>query len=65
MCKDTLYGRSGSIIQTMAGIDIALWDLKGKFLSQPIYKLLGAFKTKMRVYSSNMFRLQLKIQSIE
>ena len=32
MYENTLYyGRSGSVIQAMAGIDIALWDLKGKF----------------------------------
>jgi len=62
MYENTLYyGRSGSVIQAMAGIDIALWDLKGKFLSLPIYKLLGgAFKTKMRVYSSNMFQFTIE-----
>jgi L-alanine-DL-glutamate epimerase-like enolase superfamily enzyme len=41
----------------MAGIDLALWDIKGKALQQPVYKLLGGgFRKKLRVYSSNMFR---------
>lgn len=58
MFRSTIfYGRQGAVIQAMAGIDIALWDIKGKFLKQPIYKLLGgAFRDRMRVYSSNMFQ---------
>ncbi len=26
---------------TLSGIDIALWDLLGKVLDQPVYRLLG------------------------
>ena len=37
----------------MAAVDIALWDLKGKFLNQPIYKLLGgAWRTQLPFYAS-------------
>jgi L-rhamnonate dehydratase len=62
MYENTLYyGRNGAVIQAMAGIDIALWDIKGKFLKLPIYKLLGgAFRKKMRVYSSNMFQYSIE-----
>ena len=58
MFRSTLYyGRQGAVIQAMAGIDIALWDIKGKALGQPICRLLGgALRDKMRVYSSNMFQ---------
>jgi len=58
MFRSTLYyGRQGAVIQAMAGIDIALWDIKGKAFRQPICKLLGgALREKMRVYSSNMFQ---------
>ena len=34
-------GPGGALAGALAGIDIALWDLKGKQLAQPIYKLLG------------------------
>jgi len=58
MYQGTLYyGREGAVIQTMAGIDLALWDIKGKALQQPVYKLLGGgFRKQVRVYASNMFQ---------
>jgi len=58
MYQGTLYyGREGAVIQAMAGIDIALWDIKGKALDIPIYKLLGGdFRNKVRAYASNMFQ---------
>jgi L-rhamnonate dehydratase len=51
------YGRGGAVIQTMAGIDLALWDIKGKALEQPIWALLGGKPSKLRAYSSNMFQM--------
>jgi L-rhamnonate dehydratase len=62
MYQQTLYyGRSGATIQAMAGVDIALWDIKGKALGQPIVSLLGgALRDKMRVYSSNMFQFTVE-----
>ena len=34
------FGRKRIAFQAIAAIDIALWDLKGKVLDQPIYRLL-------------------------
>lgn len=35
------YGRGGLAQCVISGIDIALWDAKGKVLNQPVYNLLG------------------------
>lgn len=39
------------MVHTIAGIDIALWDLAGKLWNTPIYRLLGGpTRNKIRVY---------------
>ncbi|MBI3707443.1 MAG: mandelate racemase/muconate lactonizing enzyme family protein [Proteobacteria bacterium] len=62
MYQATLYyGRNGAVVQAMAGVDIALWDIKGKALGKPIVELIGgAMRDKMRVYSSNMFQFTVE-----
>jgi L-alanine-DL-glutamate epimerase-like enolase superfamily enzyme len=46
-------GPEGALTGALAAIDIALWDLKGKLLRQPIYKLLGgAWRTRLPFYAS-------------
>jgi L-alanine-DL-glutamate epimerase-like enolase superfamily enzyme len=46
-------GPQGALSGALAGLDIALWDLKGKLLGQPIYKLLGgAWRTTLPFYAS-------------
>lgn len=50
-------GPMGAQLEAMAGIDIALYDIKGKALNTPIYNLLGgAFRLKVPVYASSMRR---------
>jgi L-alanine-DL-glutamate epimerase-like enolase superfamily enzyme len=36
-----MSGRRGAVISAMGAIDMALWDIKGKALGVPCYKLLG------------------------
>ena len=46
-------GPEGALTGALAAIDIALWDLKGQLLRQPIYKLLGgAWRTALPFYAS-------------
>ena len=45
-------GFAGALITALTGIEIALWDLKGKALQTPIVELLGGkFRDKIRVYA--------------
>ena len=37
----TYMGSRGAAVECVSAIDIALWDIRGKVLGQPIYELLG------------------------
>jgi L-alanine-DL-glutamate epimerase-like enolase superfamily enzyme len=51
------YGRQGAGMQMISGVDIALWDIAGKALGQPICKLLGArYRERVKAYASTLFR---------
>jgi L-rhamnonate dehydratase len=42
MYNSTLfYGRKGIVLNTISGVDLALWDLLGKIRGEPVYQLLG------------------------
>ncbi len=44
-------GTGGALITALTGIELALWDLKGKALKTPIYELLGGkFRNKIWMY---------------
>lgn len=46
------YPQRGRAVRVLSGIDIALWDLAGKLLNQPVCKLLGGnFRERIRLYS--------------
>jgi L-alanine-DL-glutamate epimerase-like enolase superfamily enzyme len=57
MYRGNIYGgRRGVGLHAMSGIDIALWDIKGKALGMPVWKLLGGgFHQKIRCYASVLF----------
>ncbi len=55
--QSTFYiGRRGVVVHAIGGIDIALWDIAGKYYNQPVYQLLGGvFRKKIRAYASILF----------
>jgi len=55
------FGRKGSIISGISAIDIALWDIAGKYYKKPIYQLLGgAFRNKIKPYATGFYRINGK-----
>lgn len=46
-------GRGGSITHAISGIDIALWDILGKAIGQPVGRLLGGrYRDRVQPYAS-------------
>ena len=59
---DKMYGvmrgrghSKGFVLEAMSGVDIALWDIMGKALGQPVHRLLGSYgRTTLPVYASSL-----------
>lgn len=48
-------GNGGVIMAGISGIDIALWDIRGKALNAPVYQLLGGkTNSRLRAYASQL-----------
>jgi L-alanine-DL-glutamate epimerase-like enolase superfamily enzyme len=49
------YGRRGVAIHAISGVDIALWDIRGKSAGKPVCDLLGDVRTRrVRAYASRL-----------
>ncbi|MCK4964050.1 MAG: mandelate racemase/muconate lactonizing enzyme family protein [Dehalococcoidia bacterium] len=58
-------GMKGLPISALSAIDIALWDIKGKALGLPVYKLLGGpYRNKAHAYATGLYEPQ-NVPSIE
>jgi len=52
MYRSGFYRGGPILMSAIAGIDQALWDIKGKYFEAPVYELLGgACRDSIRVYS--------------
>ena len=49
-------GPGGIFTLALSAIDTALWDLKGKALNQPLWKLLGGHRNRVATYASGSLR---------
>ena len=55
----------GFNLEAISGIDIALWDLAGKILDQPIYQLLGGkFRDQIKTYASPVPIMEKQTEAI-
>lgn len=45
----------GYVLEAMSAVDIALWDIIGKALGQPVHRILGSYgRTSLPVYASSL-----------
>ncbi len=50
-------GQRGLTVTALSGIDIALWDIKGKHFGVPVSTLLGGcFRTSVKAYATGSFK---------
>lgn len=55
--KSTFWAQNGGpvIFSGISALDIALWDIKGKYFKMPLYQLLGGkMRNKLRCYASQL-----------
>lgn len=54
------YGRAGEIVATgISVVEIACWDIIGKVLNQPVYRLLGgACRNEIKAYANGWYRVE-------
>ena len=54
------YGRKGAVIAAISALDIALWDIKGLAMNQPVFMLMGGrTKASIPTYYSRLYTRDL------
>jgi D-galactarolactone cycloisomerase len=52
-------GQKGLAISALSGVDIALWDLKGRHFGVPVHRLLGGpLRASVRAYATGTYRVE-------
>jgi len=57
-------GPAGIFTLACTPIDIALWDIKGKALNLPVWKLLGGFRDRVPTYASGALTRDLTLDEV-
>src|SRR5215469_9798581 len=57
-------GPGGMFTLALSAIDIALWDIRGKALGQPLWKLLGGARQRVATYASGSLRRNLSLDEV-
>src|SRR5271169_403891 len=57
-------GPAGMFTLALSAIDIALWDIRGKALNQPLWKLLGGARKRVPTYASGALRRNLSLDEV-
>ena len=67
MYRKTLdFARRGVLMASVSALDIALWDLKGKILDLPVYKMLGGkHRDRVQPYATGLYFSKSKVLSDE
>lgn len=59
------HGAGTAVVIAMSGIDMALWDIKGKVLGIPVYRLMGGSKKRIRAYAGGLYLGYQDLDSLE
>src|SRR5262249_26306633 len=57
-------GPAGMFTLALSALDIALWDIRGKALGQPLWKLLGRARQRGATYASRALRRHLPLDEV-
>jgi D-galactarolactone cycloisomerase len=50
-------GQKGLVITALSGVDIALWDIRGKVSALPVHRLMGGpLRTRVQAYATGTYR---------
>ncbi|MGZ5095712.1 MAG: mandelate racemase/muconate lactonizing enzyme family protein [Burkholderiales bacterium] len=58
-------GPGGIFTLALSAIDIALWDIQGKVLNQPVARLLGGFRDRVPTYASGALMRGFPLAHVE